>query len=373
MDKCEPGFGEFVPPAVDEWLNALRSEPGLQWQLGDEISVSPAYSRNESTSLRFPYADALPASWKMLLHAAHLPSNDIIPFIERCAAVGADNIEIPASACTEGDLSDLLSTAHLLKLRLHFCEVNEPLQLLERVKNICVQKNIPCNTLASIDFSPLLTSSGSLEPEEDWFELCVALLKSVSDFGKEFRCFCVPVSQWQNGDNMHAALCAAHTYLLRFNNSQVDAAGRIFFKVRTGPGYITEIARLRALRWLWCVITGKYKINTGMHIRCAVEPQSAYHELIAASTMSMSAVIGGCNSLCITSAGDTEAGQRLALNVQHILKRESHLDAVRDPAAGAYLIERLTAAIAEKNWKAFCESESSGGFPQALPGKKAGS
>jgi len=72
----------------------------------------------------------------------------------------------------------------------------------------------------------------------------------------------------------------------------------------------------------------------------------------------MSAVIGGINRLTVLPANvvveeATDFSRRIARNVQHLLKMESHLDIVQDPAAGSYYIEKLTEELAEKAWKKF--------------------
>jgi methylmalonyl-CoA mutase len=56
----------------------------------------------------------------------------------------------------------------------------------------------------------------------------------------------------------------------------------------------------------------------------------------------------------------------LALNVQRILKEESHLDAVADPAGGSYYIEALTDSLAREAWKLLQQVEAEGGYGTAL-------
>jgi len=56
----------------------------------------------------------------------------------------------------------------------------------------------------------------------------------------------------------------------------------------------------------------------------------------------------------------------LALNVQRILKEESHLDAVADAAGGSYYIEALTDSLAREGWKLFQQTEAEGGYAKAL-------
>jgi methylmalonyl-CoA mutase len=52
----------------------------------------------------------------------------------------------------------------------------------------------------------------------------------------------------------------------------------------------------------------------------------------------------------------------MAVNTQNILREESHLDRVRDPAAGSYFVERLTHDLAAAAWERFQQIELAGGM-----------
>jgi methylmalonyl-CoA mutase len=52
----------------------------------------------------------------------------------------------------------------------------------------------------------------------------------------------------------------------------------------------------------------------------------------------------------------------MALNTQNILRHESHLDAVRDPASGSYFVERLTHDLTSAAWQKFQSIETAGGM-----------
>ena len=58
--------------------------------------------------------------------------------------------------------------------------------------------------------------------------------------------------------------------------------------------------------------------------------------------------------------------RRIARNTQTILREESHLDQVIDPAGGSYYIESLTEEIAKKAWELFKEIEENGGILESL-------
>ena len=55
----------------------------------------------------------------------------------------------------------------------------------------------------------------------------------------------------------------------------------------------------------------------------------------------------------------------MAKNVQLILKEETHVDAVADPAGGSYYVEMLTDSLASAAWALFQQIEAKGGFATA--------
>ena len=52
------------------------------------------------------------------------------------------------------------------------------------------------------------------------------------------------------------------------------------------------------------------------------------------------------------------ASIRLARNIQLVIKEETHVDKVIDPAGGSYFIETLTSELVEKAWTLFLEIDS---------------
>jgi methylmalonyl-CoA mutase len=149
-------------------------------------------------------------------------------------------------------------------------------------------------------------------------------------------------------------------------------ASQVEFVFAVGPSYFVEIAKLRAARILWAqVVSAFHPIDDGacqMRLRVVtpLRNKSAYDRysnLLRVTTEALSAVVGGCDQLTVKPAG---FDQHLALNVQRILKEESHLDAVADPAGGSYYIEALTDALARAAWKLLQQVEAEGGYAQAL-------
>ncbi len=93
--------------------------------------------------------------------------------------------------------------------------------------------------------------------------------------------------------------------------------------------------------------------------------------LLRSQTETFSAAVAGVDSIT-TVPFDTPYktpdafSERIARNQQYLLKEESHLDKVLDPAGGSYYVETLTVALAREAWKLFLEVEDKGGFFAAV-------
>lgn len=89
------------------------------------------------------------------------------------------------------------------------------------------------------------------------------------------------------------------------------------------------------------------------------------------TTQAMSAVIGGCDVLTITygqhgTPQEVERFERIAKNIQLVLKEEAYLDKVLDPSGGSYAIEAISKQLLTKSWTLFQEIEKNGGLIAAV-------
>lgn len=167
-------------------------------------------------------------------------------------------------------------------------------------------------------------------------------------------------------------------YLDRLTNlgiSPDEAAGRIHFNLSSGPDYFMEIAKLRAARLLWKRICDSWDIKEHghrmfIHVTTASWNLTIYDpfvNMLRATTETMSAVLGGADSVTVVPYDrarrkSSEFADRIARNIQILLREEACFNRVIDPPAGAWYIENLTGSLAEKAWVLFQEIESTGGF-----------
>lgn len=159
--------------------------------------------------------------------------------------------------------------------------------------------------------------------------------------------------------------------------NQVATHMRFAFSI--GSNVFLEIAKLRAARLLWAKIIQAFGGNDDaqkmvIHGRTSSWNKTIYDpyvNMLRTTTESFAGVIGGCNSLHI-SPFDEPVGQpdefsrRIARNTHSILRDESHLDRVIDPAGGSWYVEWLTDSVARKAWEIFQEVEKQGGMYAAL-------
>jgi methylmalonyl-CoA mutase len=177
-------------------------------------------------------------------------------------------------------------------------------------------------------------------------------------------------------------LSAFVTYLDHLTDRGVSpllAATRAVFSFSIGTDYLAEIARLRAFRYLYRRIIRSYALPEELcqpfvHAqtsRLFLSGQSAHTNMIRHSSEAMSSVMGGCDALTVLPydaayADSSEFSDRIARNTSLLLKHESYLDKVADPAAGSYYLEILTLKLAEASWEMFMSFEEKGGLISAF-------
>ena len=159
-----------------------------------------------------------------------------------------------------------------------------------------------------------------------------------------------------------------------------EVFSKMQFSVSVGTSYFMEIAKLRALRYLWKTILQQYQVpdyqdqivfitaQTSHFFDATTQPHT---NLLRATTEAMAAVMGNADALAVHGFdADFEPNnlfsERIARNLSVLMKEESHLDKINDPAAGSYYIETLTEQLAQNAWKLFLEIEAKGGFVAAF-------
>jgi methylmalonyl-CoA mutase len=160
----------------------------------------------------------------------------------------------------------------------------------------------------------------------------------------------------------------------------VDSAARqIGFSYTVSSDFFSEIAKLRAARWLWAKVVfsaGGEADSAAMQLHCRtsrftksrIDP---WVNMLRATAECTAAILGGAQSIatlpfdCVLGSPD-ELARRVARNTQVVLRDEAHLGKVADPAGGSWFIERLSSDLARAAWKELRSIEAGGGVVRAL-------
>ncbi|RFU65635.1 methylmalonyl-CoA mutase subunit beta [Peribacillus glennii] len=154
---------------------------------------------------------------------------------------------------------------------------------------------------------------------------------------------------------------------------------KIVFSFAIDSNYFMNIAKLRAARRLWALISEAYGVSSDyfkMHIHAVTSgiTETLYDKhvnILRTANQAFAAAVGGIQYLQIhpfdrLNGKRNEFSERLARNTQLILREESHVPAVTDPAGGSFYVEKLTDDITEAVWDKFLKIARQGGILDAL-------
>ncbi|MEL7269787.1 MAG: methylmalonyl-CoA mutase family protein [Bacteroidota bacterium] len=152
----------------------------------------------------------------------------------------------------------------------------------------------------------------------------------------------------------------------------LESIQSILVKVTIGSHYFFEIAKLKALRWLFESLFAELSIKPTLSFLAFPSERNKslldYNNNMLRSTMeSMASILGGADRVFNLAYDSTYAksnafGQRIARNQLFLLKEEAYFKNVANPTEGSYYIEALVKHFAEKALDLFSEVEQKEGF-----------
>ena len=159
-----------------------------------------------------------------------------------------------------------------------------------------------------------------------------------------------------------------------------DFAPRLSFFWGIGMNFYMEIAKMRAARLLWAEIVQEFgpknPKSSMLRTHCqtsgwSLTEQDPYNNIVRTTVEAMAAVFGGTQSLHTNALDEaialpSEFAARIARNTQLILQEETGMGQVVDPWGGSYMMESLTAEIADKGRELIAEIETLGGMAKAI-------
>ena len=227
----------------------------------------------------------------------------------------------------------------------------------------------------------LLDPIHNLAKDGNWFESSpidnLDFLKLQTETLKSASALSVDASLYQNaGANIVQQLAYTLAHANEYLNTVESTDKPMLLQMAIGSNYFFEIAKFRAMRVLYETLVKEYNSNIECHILAKPSKRNKtiydYNvNLLRTTTECMSAILGGADSVSnmpydVLYHKSNEFGERISRNQLLIMKEESYLDKVGNPADGSYYIESLTKQLAEKALALFKDIEANGGFLKQL-------
>lgn len=404
-------FEDFAPISTEKWVEKIKTdlkgadyERKLFWNSPEGIRVKPFYRKEDIEN--FEHLKNMPDQFPYIRGTKknndHLVRQDI--FVDDIKKANKKALEIIMKGVTSlgfifsdkyiakvSDIEQLMENIYADSVEVNFMIGPGSHKVISVYEELVKKYNRdPHQIKGSVDFDPMyaITFKGKFcQTEEYAFEHATQLMQA-AEFLPNFKVLSVNGLNLRNAganvvQELAYSLSMGTEYLTRLTEKGIsvdEIAPRIKFNFGVGANYFMEIAKLRAARALWAKIVNAYGPKnseiTKMHIHASNTSfnktiYDAHVNMLRTTTESLSAIIGGVDSFTVLPYNanfewPTEFSERIARNQQLLIKEESFMDKVVDPAAGSYYIECLTNEIMEKAWELFLKVDEAGGYVEAI-------
>ena len=156
---------------------------------------------------------------------------------------------------------------------------------------------------------------------------------------------------------------------------------RLSFFFCTHNGFLEEIAKFRAARFLWAnIMKDRFSVTNPKAQLCRFHTQTGGSTLTAqqidnnvvrTTIQALSAVCGGTQSLHTNSKDEalalpTDESVKLALRTQQLIAHESGITNYPDPFGGSYVVEELTNSLIKEAQQLIKQIDEMGGSVAAI-------
>lgn len=399
--KKELLFDQFPPVSTEEWkakveadLKGAPFDKKLVWRTNEGFNVQPMYRAEDIASLNT--TDSLPGEYPFVrgtrVENDWLTRQEIVAETAKEAnekaldvlSKGVTSLGFKVKEATSEELQTLLAGIDVAAVELNFSTCIKKAETFATVLVAYLKENgLEAKFRGSIDFNPL---KKALKHGVAFNGDAVAIAKNILEAVKDvpaLKVLSVNSVMLSNAGSyifqeLGYAMAWGAEWLTLLTDAGVDAAtvaSRIKFNMGVSSDYFMELAKFRAARMLWAQIVKQYGVEDEackmtVHAITSSYNQTIYDahvNLLRSQTETMSAALAGVDSITTVPFDNAyqtpdDFSERIARNQQFLLKEESHLDKVVDPAGGSYYVETLTVSIAAEAWKLFLSVEENGGF-----------
>lgn len=409
-EKYNNLFAEFPPVSTQQWMDKITADlkgadynKKLVWKTNEGFDVQPFYRAENLAEVsflnslpgEFPFVRGTKKTNNEWLVRQSIAVTDLAEANKKALNYLMRGVDSLAFVFNGGDLSVadldvLLKDVCLPAVEVNFvgcCSKKATEAFVAYVKKAGYDL---AEVKGSVEYDPFgkFAVTGVLRNgAEHVLANAASLIEQTSEM-KKFKTLAVNGKNFGNAgasavQELGFSLAQGAEYLTALTEKgvEIDAvAKKLKFNFSVSANYFMEIAKLRAARLLWAQIVKAYGPKCECSAKMTIHAETgswnktvydAYVNMLRTQTEAMSASIGGADSITVLPFNavyeqPTEFSDRIARNQQLLLKEESHISKIVDPAAGSYYIEELTASIAENAWKLFIDVQEKGGFIAAM-------
>lgn len=406
MEK-ERLFSEFSPVSSENWKNKIVEDlkgadydKKMIWRTGEGFNVNPFYRKEDlpegcgtAAPGEFPYTrgNSCCNNWLIRQSINIADAAEANAKARKMIEDGVTSIafKVRGKLVTPEYIPALLEGIDAEKVELSFnvC-VNKTMVFAAMLVNYYKERGFDLEKVrGTIEYDPIGKELLTGKVIENYADIIKELISTLEELPR-YRCVAVNSVRLNDAgayitQELAYALAWGNEYMQAMTEAGVPAgkaAKSIKFNMGISSNFFMEIAKFRAARTLWAKIVELYEPECRCACKMIIHAETSrfnltlfdpYVNMLRTQTEAMSAAIAGVEAITVTPYDSvyetpTDFAERIAKNQQLILKHESHLDKVADPAGGSYYIESLTASIATEAWKQFLAIEEAGGFHKAV-------
>ena len=350
-------LAEFDSLSSAEWMKGiekyLKGKPfdTLVLKLEGGAEIRPFYSKEEVIPVNLPVLDS--NNWQ-IAETFCIDGGDATAFNSRLIHAlmnGSESVNLQLDGGNPAQLSDLLENVYVEMIELNLSGTS-----FEQAAADWLAELARLSEGKAKGFVKISDKHKSLA----LFQQFSGNLPNYSFFNFDLK---IDAQIIPNLSALLKEIAVAFDLMLQNGISAERAQTQVNIHTSLAEDYFLSIASLRALKRLWLGLLEAYEVEQAAYpkIHCITTQSAAsadsYWNMIANTTEALSAAIAQVHSIEVrptdTSAEKIAFSRRIARNVQHLLKMESHVDHIIDPAAGSYYIEHYTNELLRCAWQGF--------------------
>ncbi|MFJ7746104.1 methylmalonyl-CoA mutase family protein [Peribacillus sp. NPDC097295] len=408
MDLKDVKNISFPKPSLDEWKEAAetslkgKSVETLKTNTYEGITLHPLYtevasSANTKAELPgfAPFTRGITPTgyyekpWLVVQPVSGVTAEEANEKMLVALERGQNIVVYPVQLLAEGArAANLFNNIPLKELPVFIDLKGKQKELLPQFKAVANQQDAQMTgVLAEDPIAEWLVRGQLPEDIEKYFAEWAQTIQDYQQVGPDLKSVLVNTAIFHNGganavQELAYGLAVAVQYVLEGQKQGLsirDIAEKIVFSFAVDSNYFMSIAKLRAARRLWAGLAEAFEEDSAyfkmtIHAVTSELTETLYDQhvnILRTTNQAFAAAIGGIQYLQIhpfnhASGAFNELSERIARNTHLILKEETNITTVVDPAGGSWYVEQLTDELAEKAWTKFLEIEEAGGILEAI-------